>query len=846
MKRLSAFLVAAILTLTAAAQGTVKGRVQDSRSGENIEYATVALLRPSDSTLVAGTVTEAGGTFSLKAPFGTYLLRITFIGYEPYYHEGRITLGSDHQQVNLGKLRIGATATLMDAVEVVAERSMVEYQLDKRVVNVDKNIVTGGGTASDVLEQVPSVAIDNDGNVTLRGSTNVKVLVNGRPSELLASDLSTLLEQIPASTVENIEVITNPSAKYDPEGMSGIINIKLKDRSTGALGLNGVVNINGGAPLPFLIPDEVGTHFIPTAMGNVSLNYTTEKFNISFNADGGLRNRASRSESDIARKQAGATMSHDSLRECSINPNRMGSVKVGIEYYIDTTSSILLSYQLRGGVRSRRAWVKSTDLLSNGLLDYTQRDSNENHHNNQVVNVHYDKRFSRPEQELSADVSFSWRNGGGTGWQEQLYDDNFTNQQRYYLRETERLNNGQDLNLQLNYSHPFSSSLKMETGYAGRLRWSDQSYDYWYTQYDGSGNLQRTPETSSNMNYLYNQQTHAIYATVAWKMSERLSVQGGLRGEYWQVDGSDRLHPTQAPVSKSRPEVYPTLHLSYQIDKEQSVQLSYSRRVRRPHMWDLNPYLDIRQGMEMDFGNPGLDPEFTNALELSYNLGFRQTNIFASAYFRQTNNMMTRYGFVWDAASAARYASWITYNPEYDGYWASTWQNLNQGINWGVELILDQQIAKWWKVNVSLNAFDSYIEPTELIDEEASHLFRVDAKFNSYMNLPKSWTLQVSAQYRSPFEDLQTTMHGSFWADLAVKKDVLDGRGTVNLRISDFLCTGGWGHSTHTDQLDREFRARRISPTITIGFSYKINNGLRPSRKRMDDTDDGDDGGSEY
>ena len=836
-------LVFIIFSIASVAQnGTVRGRVTDARSGEGVEYATVALLNPADSALKGGTVTESNGSFSIKAPYGHYLLRISFIGYEPQYYKSTIVLNADHTTVNLGKVGINPQATMMEAVEVTAERSMVEYQLDKRVVNVDKNIVAGGGTASDVLEQVPSVAVDNDGNVTLRGSTNVKVLVNGRPSELLASDLATLLEQIPASTVENIEVITNPSAKYDPEGMSGIINIKLKDRTAGALGLNGVANLNMGAPMPFLIPDELPS-FIPTAMGNLSLNYTTEKFNITFNVDGGLRQWSSRSESEIARKQSGLVSSHDSLRESSLNPNRMGSVKVGFEYYIDTTSSILLSYQLRGGLRSRRATVHSTDLLNNGFYNYTQRDSNDNYHRNQVVNLHYDKRFSRPEQALSADVSFSWRQGGGEGWQQQLYTDATANLQRYYLRETERDNNGQDLNLQLNYTHPFNDALRMETGYEGRLRWSDQQYNYWYTQYDYLGMLQRTPDASSNMHYLYTQQTHAVYATLAWKMNDKLSAQAGLRGEYWQVDGSDELHPGLSPVHKSRPEVYPTLHMSYQFNKEQSMQLSYSRRVRRPHMWDLNPYLDVRQGMEMGFGNPGLDPEFTNAFELSYNYGFKQTNIFASAYFRQTNNMMTRYGFVWDASSAAHYAPWIIYNSEYDGYWASTWQNLNRGINYGLELIIDQQITKWWKVNVSLNAFDSYIEPTELIDEEASHLFRVDAKLNSYMTLPHDWTVQFSAQYRSPFEDLQTTMHASYWADLAVKKDVFDRRGTVNLRLSDVFCTGGWGHSTHTAQLDREMRARRISPVVTIGFSWIINNGLRPQRRQGEELDD--DSGSE-
>ena len=235
MKRIIILVFIALAFGVQAQQGTVRGRVVDARTGENIEYANVALLRVADSSLVNGTVSGTNGSFSLNAPFGRYILRVTFIGYDAWYYKEPLTLGDKHREVNVGKVQLKMRGTMMEAVEITAERSMVEYQLDKRVVNVDKNIVAGGGTATDVLEQVPSVAVDNDGNVTLRGSTNVKVLVNGRPSELLSSDLASLLEQIPASTVENVEVITNPSAKYDPEGMSGIINIKLKDKTAGAL-----------------------------------------------------------------------------------------------------------------------------------------------------------------------------------------------------------------------------------------------------------------------------------------------------------------------------------------------------------------------------------------------------------------------------------------------------------------------------------------------------------------------------------------------------------------------------------------------------------------------------------
>ena len=826
-------------TALQAQQGTVKGRVVDARTGDNIEYATVALLRTGDSTLVNGTVSESNGSFSVNAPYGSYILRVSFIGYTPYIHSKAVVLGANKPSVNVGKVAIKSAATTMEAVEVSAERSMVEYQLDKRVINVDKNIVSGGGTATDVLEQVPSVAVDNDGNVTLRGSTNVKVLVNGRPSELLSSDLASLLEQIPASTVENVEVITNPSAKYDPEGMSGIINIKLKDRTAGALGLNGVANLNVGAPLPFLIPDEL-PQFIPTAMGNISLNYTTKKYNITFNADGGLRQRANRSVSDIARKNS-VLPSHDSLHAYGVTPFRMASAKIGFEYYIDTTSSILVGYQFRYGDHESRSGVYSTDLLNNGLYNYFQVDTNFADHKHHVANVGYVKRFARPEQQLSADISYSRRFSDGDGWQEQRYDSLPANHERYYMRTAERRNNGHVLNIKVDYTHPFSKSLKMETGYEGRLHFSDQNYKYYMT----TDSTPRALDDGSSMHYNYNQQVHALYATLGWTITDKLSAQGGIRGEYATVHGVDQLHGGME-VAKQYPAFYPTLHASYQITKDQSIQLSYSRRVRRPGMRDLHPYLDVRQGMEMSFGNPDLDPEFTNAVELSYNIGFKQTNLFTSAYFRQTNNMMTRYGFVWDSVSREHYSPWIAYSSEYDGYWASTWQNLNKGINFGLEFIVDQQVTKWWKVNLSVNAYNSYIEGDSLLSNTSNSTFRTDCKLNSYMTLPHDWTVQFSGQYRSPFNDLQTTMHASYWFDLAVKKDVLQRQGTVSLRVSDLFCTGGWGHSTHNDQLDREFRARRISPVVTLGFSYKINNGLKASRRQNYDLEDSGGNNEEY
>ena len=823
--------------------GTIRGRVTDARSGENIEYATVALLSPKDSTLKGGTVTDGSGHFKLEAPYGRYLLRITFVGYEPQYYKNAVTLSADHPTANLGKVAINPQATLMEVVEITAERSMVEYQLDKRVVNVDKNIVAGGGTANDVLEQVPSVAIDNDGNVTLRGSSNVKVLVNGRPSELLASDLATLLEQIPASTVENVEVITNPSAKYDPEGMSGIINIKLKDRTAGALGLNGVVNVNVGAPLPFMVPDSLAAmnsmgKFIPTAMGNISLNYTTEKYNLFFNADAGLRQRGSRGWSRIENRPLAANIlpTHNDIRQYSLNPNHMGSVKVGGEYYFNNKNSLLLSYQLRGGNRMRNSNIDATDLLYNDSLHYNQVATSDNENVNHSFNLLYTKKFDRKDEELTFDATFSTREVHGNGIQEQTYTKTTVNLDNYYKRTSITKNHHQALNIKTNYLCPFDNGWKLEVGYEGRMDWPDQNAIYHRTEYDSiTHNLYEYHDTLSSTHFNYRQQVHAVYATLGGNLTENLSLQGGLRGEYASIYGIDVNHP-ETVVDEPYYQLYPTVHLSYKITDLQSAQLSYSRRVHRPHMWDLNPYMDIREDNQMSFGNPNLDPEYTNAFELSYNLGVKKVNLFTSIYYRQTNNLITRYGFTWCYDSVMRYADWEPYNPQYDGYRASTSFNLNTGYNYGMEFIIDWQVFSWWKLNVSINLYQNYIEGDSLLHNQNSDAFQSSGKLNSYMTLPKDWTVQLSGQYWAPWRDLQTQMDAGYWVDLAVKKDVLQKRGTINLRVSDVLCTGGWGHTTLSPTFNRVFKSRHISPTITLGFSYKINNGLKQQRQQDDDS----------
>ena len=844
----TALLFAVALCGSVAAQGRLTGKVVEKSGGAAIEYATISVLKTSDSSLVAGDVSLEGGRFEVsKIPYGTYIVRVTLMGFKPYYHPENVTFSSAKSTVNIGKVQLSPTATLLKAAEVTAERSMMEYQLDKRVINVDKNIVTGGGTATDVLDNVPSVSVDNDGEVTLRGSSNVKVLINGRPYELMGSELDVLLEQIPASSIENVEVITNPSAKYDPEGMSGIINIKLKEQTSGALGLTGTVNANIGAPLPFQIPDLDGynnpdvdprinyTKFIPTAMGTINLNYATKRWNFFLNVDGGLRGRGNRSKTDISRFSGGTTYSHDSLFEYNRHQNTMTSVKLGAEYYFKNNASLMLSYTYNGGKRTRLSYIDAYDILNNGQYDYRQTDTNFTHRMNQTAYLLFVKKFDKKEQQLTLDLTYTHRRGTGGGGQCMRYYVDSIDLANYYWRETDNQRGGNSLNAKLDYTHPFAERFKLEVGYEGLMSQSLLKSYYYLNYHDTSHVL----DAQSSVDENYRQQIHAVYATFGGTIVQNLTGQVGLRGEYSSVYGIDRYHENHVMVDTFYLQLYPTVHLSYNINDKQSIQLSYSKRVRRPRMQSLDAYINIQQGKQMSFGNPQLNPEYTHAVELSYNVGFKQTNIFTSLYFRQTNHKMTRYGFVWDSASAAYYSPWMIYNSDYDGYWASTWQNLGKGVNYGMEIIYDQQILKWWKVNLSVNLYGEYIEGTVLLDNKSDHSFRVSGKLSSYMNLPKDWAVQLSGQFRPGFHDLQTTMIGSVWFDLAVKKDVLKHQGTINLRVSDVFCTGRYGHTTVNEQMSRVFRGNRIAPTITLGFTYKIAGGLKQDKKTETQDDDG-------
>ncbi|MEE1322841.1 MAG: TonB-dependent receptor, partial [Bacteroidales bacterium] len=403
-----------LVPLVASAQGPapkvpVSGHVIDASSEEVLPFVNVTLLSVKDSTLIDGTVTDEKGNFTIKGvkANGSFILRLSFIGYKDVYKDIKLK----GKPLNVGTLAMNTNAEVLSGVEIVAERQMMEYKLDKRVINVEKNLVSAGGDASDVLENVPSVSVDEDGAVSLRGNSNVKVLIDGKPSELLGNDLATVLSQIPASTIANIEVITNPSAKYDPEGMSGIINIKLKEK--GNKGLSGNINLTGGSAIE---------KFFPRTNGSAGISYSTKKWGFSASVDGRFNERGRRSDNmkllfNQAKDGYDAWMRS---QQTGNSTNLSGGGKIGFDWYINDKTSLTLSYNGRvhgdptddaiianENLLDQRYGIDSSLYSARSLDQITSGNSNGNFN---TFSLNFTKQFDNPEQELMIDANWNMGN----------------------------------------------------------------------------------------------------------------------------------------------------------------------------------------------------------------------------------------------------------------------------------------------------------------------------------------------------------------------------------------------------------------------------------------------------
>jgi outer membrane receptor protein involved in Fe transport len=700
--------------------GRFYGKVVESKSNKGIEAVSVQLLqskidtatKTSKDVVVGGMLTMPNGDFSIEnVPMnGKYKLKVTTIGFIDYEKPVAFTNPGDLDK-DLGNIKLQIDEKVLGAVTVSASKPLFQLGIDRKIFNVDKNIVSTGGTAVDVMRNVPSLNVDIDGNVTLRNNAP-QIFVDGRPTNLT-------LEQIPADAIESVEIITNPSAKFDASGgTSGILNIVLKKNKR--VGYSGNIRANIDSR------GRVG------AGGDI--NIRQNKINIF--AGGNFNQRKSISTGTTDRTTFGDTSTHTIQNDKSTMTGVFGFGRGGIDYFIDNRNTLTLTGTV---VRGKMSPATNSDIYDDSLVNntiisskYNYRTSNsENLFRNWGTQLSFKHNFPKAGREWTADVNY---NKGKNNNENIIQNEYFKMPQGAFDGSYKQLQIGGGTNdnlvLQTDYTNPINEKSKFEMGGRTSVRKVNSTTNYYSVNADGS----RNDIPGQNVIYNSNDRIYAAYASYSSRV-KNFGYQLGLRAESSNYEGrlpeKNQFFTIEFPIS-----FFPSVFLSQKLSETDDLQLNYSRRINRPGFWQLFPFTDYSDSLNISRGNPFLKPEFTNSLELSYSKMFKnRDNLIASVYFKNTNDLITRFQ-----------------TKESDTFLKkdviiSTYINANRSYVTGLEVISKNKMTKWWDITANANLFTSKID---LIDQpDPDQFFSYFFKLNNSFKMFKVVTLQISADYQS-------------------------------------------------------------------------------------------------
>lgn len=780
--------------------GKISGKVLDKSNGYAMEYVNVIILNAKTNEMVGGTITNAKGEFMIEdLPFGSFIAKISYIGFTEFKSEV-FTLTTKDPSFKFQSVSLTPIETTLAAVEVVGQKRVMEYTLDKKVINVEQNIVSDGGTAVDVLQNVPAVSVDADGNVSMKGSSNVTILIDGRPAVLSGMGL----EQLPANSIESIEIISNPSAKYDPEGMSGILNIKTKKKTFS--GVNGIVSAS--------------TSTANRHNASANINVGLGKVNLFTAISGNYMNRKSKGNTEtISNTLSSLYPNDDKQKEIGESESSRegfgGNIRLGADYRINNRNTLTVSALIGSWENDRFSFSPGTKTYSfnsalaepeyhllETLRNSTKTNSLFNQYNGTLA---YKLSFPNPKQELTVDASFDYSvNSGNTLTDRNIEKDSLNIVNNLQNSRTE----GSSYNFdgQINYIHPFTEKFRLEVGYQGKVR-SSNSAD--------RQSLRISELADTAINFTYTENIHGIYANFMAEIG-KFSFQVGGRLEGSNMNASTLSENKDTTFNIFIPRFYPAVHISYKIGKKQEIQLSYSRRVNRPRAWSLNPFVDYSNyPLSISFGNPELKPEDIHSLELNYSLFLGKTSLYASLYYRLTEDIIRRYTDI-----------------DPDGMRLTTSLNYDRGTNFGLDLTWEQEIFKWWRFNLN-GGFYRNITKGGLNADVNTEGYSYSLRLNTNFTLPQFFYIQASFNYRGPSYWGQMEMLPFFGAEVAIRKGFFKNAFTVGLRFSDIFnssrhnsITRGEGFETYS------YMKPLASRAVYLTLSYKINQGIKPSRKR--------------
>lgn len=778
--------------------GTVTGSVIDESTGKGMEYTNVALYSLKTDEVVTGAITKKDGKFIIeKVPFGVYYAQIKYIGFLAKKIDD-IKVTPRTTEIDLGEIKLVAASLELDGVEVTADKAAIEYKIDKKIINVAQHYTAASGNAIDVLENVPSVSVDIQGNVSLRGSSGFMVLVDGKPSVLDANDA---LRQIPASTIENIEIITNPSAKYDPEGTSGIVNVitkKIKMEGT-----SGMLNLNAG------LDDKYGAEFL--------YNYKNDNYSVFLGGDYNKRYNPSTSKSENITTNAGVKSYINSEGDNSFQRVMYG-LRTGFEY--NFSDNDVISIQARYGNRSMKmaSLLDYTEFIDNngGPKEFFSSDSWSRGGDYYSLTSDYKHLFETKGHELSAQIDYSDRYGDEESINTLYLPNGILDEAK---KSTEK-GPSQRMRFRIDYAYPLSKTDKLEFGTENNISKSEDLVKAYSMDTTSTNTLQFIQDNTNTTNY--NRNIYAVYGIYSGELGD-FGYQGGLRTEY--TDRAVSVKDSTNDYVIDRWDLFPTLHFSYKFSEVRQIMASYTKRIERPRGYFLEPFETWSDAYNVRRGNPDLKPEYIDSYEIAFQNYFGKNFVSAELFYRHTYNKIERIKSV--------YSENIILN---------SFENIGNDYALGADLMFNWDILPIWNANIIGSAFQYEIDSRSgsvVIQRKSTNW---SAKLNNTLKLESKTNIQFNLSYNSPSVSTQGTREGFLMAHAAVRQDFMGDMFSLTLQARDIFSTAKDEFTSEGTDFYIYSYSKRKSPELMLTFTYNFNH-YKPKRSG---NDRGDSGGDDF
>ena len=784
-----------------ASTAEVSGQLMESSESYAIEFANISFLNPVDSSLVSGVSTGLDGEFSARIQPGEYLMRATFIGYETVWK----TIVVNEGRNDLGIVHMHESAEVLSEVSVEAAALMFRTEIDKRVYDVENTITASGGSAVQLLETLPSIQIDDEGQINLRGSSNILIYINGQPTNLSADDTESILEQFPADAIKSVEVITNPSARFDAEGVGGIINLILNESDL--RGLNGQVNVS------------VGTGNKYTA--GLNLNYRANGFNFALGYN--YQNNERWQESETLRESFRGNISPFLDQDFyTVNWLESHLVRPSIEYAFNEGSRLQINSSINYRERDRERTYNIRSLNTDMSLDssYVRLLEEDQSRLNWDIGATFSTGLGTEDQNLSIQLRYSDSDQDRIEYFDQEFrnaDDEIVLEKRE-LQTYERPLNDQMYLFQVDYKRPLGM-FNFEAGWKSTL--NSQFREQIFEEFDfGDNKWENNPVISNS--FEFDEEIHAAYAILGGQTG-KWGYQGGLRAEYTRTESFqpkiDSVH------TNNYFDLFPSFFVTYEPAPNTVFQASYSRRISRPNMWRLMPFINAQDLLNLRLGNPYLDPQYTDNYELSFDKMWEDFFLTASLFHRDARNTFTRvYQLFEDRSSVVN------------------WQNADTRKSTGIEVV-----KQWFperNTDLSLTSSLFYSEVIGQDDGERYSNSRMSWTLNMMLNTRvRDWfNLQLTGNYRGPIVLPQGSIDPRYSMNIGVRRDFFDRNATVSLSLTDVFNTMRFKLNTESPDFKQSREFNRESRVLTLSLTYRFRGYQDRSDRRQGDMNGVDDG----